>query len=78
MIVAFLFFCVEIAASITETPFLAYDLASSMCHCQKIDWAKMEDEEGNIRYTITFYEFPKFFDKKFEKTLLEQNRKKNK
>jgi len=38
----------------------------------------MEDEEGNIRYTITLYKFPKFFDKKFEEKLLEQNIKKNK
>jgi hypothetical protein len=73
MIVAFLFFCAEIAASFTETPLLACELSFSMCNSQKIDWTKMEDDEGNVKYTITLYKFPKFFDKKFEKTLLEQN-----
>ena len=76
MIPAFFLFISIAASSVTETPFLAYDLAKSISSSSRFDWIKMEDEQGNVRYVITFYSMPNFANKNFEKTLLEQNRKK--
>lgn len=77
MIPSFLIFIAIAAGSITETPFLAVDLAKSISHCKCFDWTKMNDEDGNIRYTITFYKMPDFASSSFEKKLLQQHRKKN-
>lgn len=60
------------ASSLTETPFLAYELASNMAQCKKFDWTKMEDDENNVRYTITFQRMPFIAQLKFERTMVNQ------
>ena len=56
-------------SSLTDTPFIAYDLATNMCQCQRIEWSKMMDDDGNVRFTITFHKMPIKAELGFEKTL---------
>ena len=55
--------------SLTETPFIAWDLATNMCHCQRIEWSKMIDDENNVRFIITFHKMQLKAELGFEKTL---------
>lgn len=56
-------------STMTETPFLAWELANNMCHCQRIEWAKMVDDENNVRFIITFHKMQLKAELGFEKTL---------
>ena len=56
-------------STLTETPFMALDLATNMCQCQRIEWAKMTDDENNVRFIITFHKMPLKAELGFEKTL---------
>jgi len=76
MLVTILFAIFYNSSMLSETPFLAYELASSMSQCHKIDWVRMEDENHNIRYTITLHKVPDFAECTFENTLLKQHLKK--
>jgi len=76
MIPSFLLFIAIAAGSITETPLLAIDLAKNISCCRCFDWTKMNDEDGNVRYTITFYKMPDIASSSFEKKLLQQHQKK--
>lgn len=79
MIPAIFLFIAMGASSLTETPFLAYELASNMTQCQKFDWTKMEDDQNNVRYTITFQRMSFIEQLKFERTLVnEYNSKQSK
>lgn len=70
--IAALLLAMGIASStITNTPFLAYDLATSMTHCSRIEYVKMEDDQKNIRYIITFHNLTQQGDCRFEGKLLE-------
>jgi hypothetical protein len=70
MIPAIFLFIAMGASSLTETPVLAYELASNMTQCQKFDWTKMEDDENNVRYTITFKRMSLISQLKFERTMV--------
>lgn len=71
--IAALLLAIGIASStITQTPFLAYDLATSMTHCSRIEYIKMEnDDQKNVRYIITFHNLPKDASCRFESIMLE-------
>ena len=70
--IAALLLAMGIASStITNTPFLAYDLATSMTHCSRIEYVKMEDDQKNIRYIITFHNLPQDASCRFESIMLE-------
>lgn len=76
MLVTILFTIFYASSTLSETPFLAYELASSMSQCHKIDWVKMEDDNNSIRYVITLYKIPDFAETKLDNTLLKQHIKK--
>lgn len=56
-------------SSMTDTPFIAWELATNMCHCQRIEWSKMVDDDSNVRFIITFHKMPLKAELGFEKTL---------
>lgn len=56
-------------STLTETPFIAWDLATNMCQCHRIEWAKMTDDASNVRFIITFHKMPLKAELGFEKTL---------
>ena len=50
---AALLVALSIGMSMTsETPFLAYELATKMNHADRIEWHRMRDEKNNTRYII--------------------------
>jgi hypothetical protein len=69
MLPTFLLYVAMGLSTLTETPFIAYDLATNMCQCQRIEWAKMTDDSGNVRFIITFHKMPIKAELGFEKTL---------
>ena len=69
MIVAFLLYVAMGLSTLTETPFIAYDLAINMGQCQRVEWTKMTDDENNVRFIITFHKMPLKAELGFEKTL---------
>ena len=56
-------------STLTETPFIAWDLATNMCHCQRIEWSKMVDDQNNVRFIITFHKMNLRAELGFERTL---------
>lgn len=56
-------------STFTETPLIAYDLATNMSHCKRIEWTKMTDDESNVRFIITFHKMPLKAELGFERTL---------
>ena len=73
MIPAFLLFVAMAASSITDTPFVAYDLAQHMSKCQRMEWTKMNDDDGNVRFTITFHKMPLMIELGFERTFVDKH-----
>lgn len=69
MLPAFLLYIAISLSSLTDTPFIAYDLATNMCQCQRIEWSKMVDDSGNVRFIITFHKMALKAELGFEKTL---------
>jgi hypothetical protein len=59
--------------SLTETPFIAYDLAIHMSKAQRVEWTKMTDDSGNVRFTITFYRMPILAELGFERTFVNKH-----
>ena len=59
--------------SLTETPFIAYDLAYNMSKSERIEWSKMTDDAGNVRFTITFYKMPVIAELGFERTFVNKH-----
>lgn len=59
--------------SLTETPFIAYDLASNMSKAERIEWIKMTDDNGNVRFTITFHKMPILAEIGFERTFVDKH-----
>lgn len=55
--------------SLTETPFIAYDLATNMCHCDRIEWTKMRDDDNNVKFVITFHNISIKSELGFQKAL---------
>jgi hypothetical protein len=59
--------------SLTETPFIAFDLAKNMSQAKRIEWTKMTDDTGNVRFTITFYKMPILAELGFERTFVDKH-----
>ena len=59
--------------SLTETPFIAYDLATHMSKSQRVEWSKMTDDTGNVRFTITFHKMPILDELGFERTFVDKH-----
>lgn len=73
MIPATLLYLAIIMGSLTETPFVAYDLATHMSKAQRIEWTKMTDDQNNVRFTITFYKMPVLAELGFERTIVDKH-----
>jgi hypothetical protein len=59
--------------SFTETPYVAYDLATHMSKAQRVEWTKMTDDTGNVRFTITFYKMPILAELGFERIFVDKH-----
>jgi hypothetical protein len=59
--------------SLTETPLIAHDLATNMSQAKRIEWTKMTDDTGNVRFTITFYKMPILAELGFERTFVDKH-----
>lgn len=73
MLPATLLYLAMFFGSLTETPFIAYDLATHMSKAQRIEWTKMIDDQNNVRFTITFYKMPVLAELGFERTIVEKH-----
>ena len=74
MLAAFLV-ALYIGMSMTsETPFLAYELATKMNHADRIEWYRMRDEKNNTRYIINFYDIDRDDDRRISNQLFEKSR----
>lgn len=74
MLPAALLYLAIITGSITETPFVAYDLAVHMSKAERIEWTKMTDDQNNVKFTITFYKMPVLAELGFERTIVEKHK----
>jgi hypothetical protein len=73
MLPAILLYVAMACSSFTETPFIAYDLAIHMSKAQRVEWTKMTDDSGNVRFTITFHKMPILAELGFERTLVDKH-----
>jgi hypothetical protein len=69
MIPAFFLYIAMGLGTISETPFLAWDLATNMSRCHRIEWSKMTDDANNVKFIITFHKMSLRAELGFEKTL---------
>jgi hypothetical protein len=69
MLPVFLLYIAMGLSTISETPLIAYNLATNMCQCERIEWSKMIDDDGNVRFIITFHKMSLKAELGFEKTL---------
>ena len=69
MIPVFFLYIAMGLSTMTETPFIAWQLATNMCQCHRIEWSKMVDDQSNVRFIITFHKMPLKAELGFEKTL---------
>lgn len=60
-------------SSLTETPFIAYDLAIHMSKAQRVEWTKMTDDDNNVRFVITFHKMPILAELGFERTFVDKH-----
>ena len=58
----------------SETPFLAYEIATKMNHADRIEWYRMRDEKNNTRYIINFYDIDRDDDRRISNQLFEKSR----
>jgi hypothetical protein len=73
MIPAIILYLFIFLGSVTETPFIAYDLATHMSKAQRIEWTKMTDDQDNVRFTITFHKMPVLAELGFERTIVDKH-----
>jgi hypothetical protein len=73
MLPAALLYLAMAFGSLTETPFIAYDLATHMSKSQRVEWSKMTDDTGNVRFTITFHKMPILDELGFERTFVDKH-----
>lgn len=73
MLPAMFLYLAMICGSLTETPFIAYDLATHMSKAQRVEWTKMTDDSGNVRFTITFHKMPILAELGFERTFVDKH-----
>ena len=69
MLPTFFLYLAIILASTTETPFIAWDLATNMSNCHRIEWVKMKDDDNNVKFIITFHNMQLKSELGFERTL---------
>lgn len=74
MVAAFLAFIAPFIGTISETPLFAYDLAVNIANAEKIEYVRMTDDDGNVRFMIDFYKFPIENEMNFERKLNHKNR----
>ncbi len=75
MLAAFLI-VLSIGMSMTsETPFLAYELATKINHADRIEWDWMRDEKNNTRYIINLYDIDEEDDRRIANQLFQQAHK---
>ena len=73
--IAALLLALSIGMSMTsETPFLAYELATKMNHADRMEWHRMRDEKNNTRYIINFYDIDADDDRRISNQLFEKSR----
>jgi hypothetical protein len=73
MLPAALLYLAIVIGSLTETPFIAYDLATHISKSQRVEWTKMTDDVGNVRFTITFHKMPILNELGFERTFVDKH-----
>ena len=74
MLAAFLI-VLSIGMSMTsETPFLAYELATEINRADRIEWVRMRDEKNNTRYIINLYDIDRDDDRRIANQLFEKSR----
>ncbi len=74
MLAAFLV-ALYIGMSMTsETPFLAYELATKINRADRIEWYRMRDEKNNTRYIINLYDIDRDDDRRIYNQLFEKSR----
>jgi hypothetical protein len=73
MLPAALLYLAMFFSSLTETPYVAYDLATHMSKAQRVEWTKMTDDENNVRFTITFHKMPILAELGFERTFVDKH-----
>lgn len=73
MLPAVLLYVAMVLGSLTETPFIAFDLAMNMSRADRIEWNKLKDDDGNIRFVITFHKMPIMAELGFEKTFVDKH-----
>jgi hypothetical protein len=44
-----------------------------MSQSKRIEWTKMSDDSGNVRFTITFYKMPILAELGFERTFVNKH-----
>lgn len=67
---AALLLSLSIGMSMTsETPFLAYELATKINHADRIEWDRMRDEKNNTRYIINLYDIDEDDDRRIANQL---------
>ena len=73
MLPAIFLYLAVVCGSLTETPFIAFDLAIHMRKAQRVEWTKMTDDSGNVRFTITFHKMPILSELGFERTFVDKH-----
>lgn len=73
MLPAALLYLAMVCGSLTETPFIAYDLATQMSRSERVEWSKMTDNSGNVRFIITFHRMPVLAELGFERTFVDKH-----
>lgn len=70
-------FCtiVAICIQIHSHNSLAIQLAADINSSSKVEWSKMTDDQGNVRYTINLYEIPFRNSLELDQTLLKSHNK---
>jgi len=70
---AALLLSLSIGMSMTsETPFLAYELATKINHADRIEWDRMRDEKNNTRYIINLYDIDEDDDRRIANQLFQK------
>ena len=73
--IAALLLVLSIGMSMTsETPFLAYELATKINHADRIEWHRMSDEKNNTRYIINLYGIDQDDDRRIANQLFQKSR----
>lgn len=74
MLAAFLVVLYISMSMTSETPFLAYELATKINHADRIEWYRMRDEKNNTRYIINLYDIDRDDDRRIYNQLFEKSR----